>query len=244
MQRVGLLALVAASAFSLNAQIATTVNRARDGMDELRIQNNSATSLVAFVVTVKQAPRSPYSPDPPFVVFSDPLIEPAAKPLLAGEERVLMRRGAPPSRGPSVGRLLEEPIVAAGIFADGVTSGDAALLTRLVLRRSNMLLATETALEILLDAGRHNIPRNQMIRQFRTMADSLNRWYLPPEQQAGRGVYQSIVGKLMNLPEVRAGAPFPPADFVAEETATLNQQRVRLLGSQPRLSDAAFLGAR
>src|SRR5262245_16123489 len=113
MQTVGLLALLAACAFSLNAQIATTVNRARDGMDELRIRNNSATSLVAFVVTVKQAPRSPYSPDPPFVVFSDPLIEPAAQPLSAGEERVLMRRGGPPSRGPSGGRLLEEPILVA-----------------------------------------------------------------------------------------------------------------------------------
>ncbi|HXA05263.1 MAG TPA: hypothetical protein VNY30_10515, partial [Bryobacteraceae bacterium] len=49
-------------AFSLDAQITTTFNRLPDGLDEVRIRNNSATSLVAFVVSVKQAPRSSDSP--------------------------------------------------------------------------------------------------------------------------------------------------------------------------------------
>ena len=138
--------------------------------------------------------------------------------------------------------LLEEPIVAAGIFADGTTTGDAALLTRLILRRSSMLLAVETALQTLLDAGRHILPRDRLIAQFKRLADSLNRWYLPPEQQVGRGLYQSIAGKLMNLPEMQVGSPFPPSTFVAQETAALNRQRVTLLRSQPSLADAAFIG--
>src|SRR5207244_12989626 len=65
----------------------TTLNRLPDGLDEVRIRNNSATSLVAFVITVKQRPRSAYSRNAPFVVYSDPLIEPETNPLLAHEER-------------------------------------------------------------------------------------------------------------------------------------------------------------
>ena len=145
---------------------------------------------------------------------------------------------------PSGRRLLEEPIVAAGILADGTTTGDAALLTRLIWRRSNMLLAVETALETLSDAGRHNVPRDSLIQQFRKMANPLNRWYLSPEQQVGRGVYQSIIGKLMNLPQGEVGSPFPPAAFVAQETAILNRQRVILTESQPCLADAALISTR
>ena len=100
-----------------------------------------------------------------------------------------------------------------------------------------MLLAVETTLETLSDAGRRNIPRDQLITQFKKMADSLRRWYLPTEQQVGLGVYQSMIGKLMNLPDVQYGSPFPPASFVAEETAVLRQQRVILSESQPSLAD-------
>jgi hypothetical protein len=134
------------------------------------------------------------------------------------------------------------PLVTAGIFADGATTGDAALLNRLILRRCNMLQAVETALEMLSDAGRHNALRGQLIKQFKMMADSVRRWYVPPEQRVGSGVYQSIVGKLINLPEEQLGSPFPPTAFVAQETAMLNQQRVALLESQPSLADAAFIG--
>ncbi|MBI3281142.1 MAG: hypothetical protein HYZ57_15010, partial [Acidobacteria bacterium] len=201
-------------------------------------------SLVAFVVSVKQAPRSAYSSRAPFVVYSDPLIERAAKPLPAGGERVVMLRGAAPGRDRSGGHLLEEPIATAGILADGTTTGDAALLSRLILRRSNMLQAVEMALEILSDAGRHNVPRGQLIREFTKLADSVSRWYLPPEQQVGRGLYQSFIGKLVNLPEVQAGSPFPPATFVAQETAMLNRQRVALLESEPSLADAFLISTR
>jgi hypothetical protein len=75
------LASVLACGFSLDAQIITTLNRLPNGLDEVRIRNNSATSLVAFVVSVKQVPRGAGAPlaldlgasSAPFVVYSDPL---------------------------------------------------------------------------------------------------------------------------------------------------------------------------
>jgi hypothetical protein len=241
-------ASVLACAFSLCAQITTTLNHLPDGLDEVRIRNNSATSLVAFVVTVKQVPREDYSSHAAFVVYSDPLIEPATRPLPAGDERVVISSGV--ARLDPVGRpwchgacsRLEEPIVAAGILADGTTTGDAALLTRLMSRRSNMLQAVEIALEMLSDAGRHNVPRAELIAQFKKLADSVRRWYLPAEQQVGLDLYQSIIGKLVDLPEEQVGSPFPPATFVAQETAMLNRQRVTLSESQPSLADAALIG--
>lgn len=238
------MAFVLACVFSLDAQITATLNRLPNGLDEVNIRNNSAISLVTFAVAVKQATRSPTAGNPPIVVYSDPLIEPASKPLLANEERVVRVWGGvlgpdPLGRRPSPvdRRPLELPIITAGIFADGVATGDAALLTRLMWQRSNMLLAVETTLEILSDAGRRNIPREQLIGQFRKMVDALNHWYLPREQQVGRAIYQSMIGKLMNLPEGPLGSPFPPAAFVEEETTTLRQHRIALSESQPSLLD-------
>ena len=244
MNTLNSVAAVLACACSLNAQIATTLKRLPNGSEQVSIRNNSAMSLVAFVVTVSQAPRSALSSNPPIVFYSDPLIDPEARPLppsqnsmvLASEDRVVIERG-----GMSRGLVLEEPIAAAGILADGTTTGEAALLARLMLRRSNMLLAVETTLETLSDAGRHNVPRDQLIETFKKLAESVRHWYLPTEQQIGGGLYQSVAGKLMNLPEEVLGSPFPPASFVAQETALLNRQRVKLLESQPSLADMAFI---
>src|SRR5437899_1377214 len=174
MKTVISVAFLLACVFPLDAQITTTLTHLPDGMDEVRIRNNSSISLVAIVVAGKWVTRSAASPGEllrhadrtaeavarPFVVYSDPLIEPAKRPLLASEERVMMM-------GTPAGRLqawsLEEPTLTAGIFADGSTTGDAALLSRLMLRRSNMLLAVEMALEALSDAGRQGISRYQLI---------------------------------------------------------------------------------
>jgi hypothetical protein len=245
------LAFVLACAFTLDAQITAILSRLPDGSDEVRIRNESAQNVWAFVVTVRQVPLSTDAANAPFVVYSDPLVDSSAKPLRAGEERVVMRiRRVAPGRLNAFGKraagravhVLDMPIFTAGVFADGTTTGDRALLTRLMFRRSSMLLALETALETLLDAGRHNIPRDQLIDHFRNLADSLNRWYLSAGQQVGRGLYQSIVEKLEGLPEGQLGSPFPPSAFIAQETAMLNRQRVTLLESQPSLADAAFVG--
>ena len=135
--------------------------------------------------------------------------------------------------------LSAHTITTAGVFADGATAGDAALLTRLMLRRSNMLLAVEMTLEILSGAGRRNVPRDQLIQQFKNLADSVHRAYLLPEQRVGLDLYQSMIGKLMGLTELKDGTPFPPSEFVAQESARLREQRVTLLESQPSLFSLA-----
>jgi len=252
-------------AVSLDAQIVTTLNRLSNGSSEIRIRNTSSLSLTAFVISAavvgtNHADGETADNHAPYVAYYDPAIDSTMEPILSNQERTLPPVAvmcATPQRSlaavlrheeeknlPSLtwaGRTasfcyLEQPITA-GILADGSTTGDAGLLGRLMLRRSNMLLAVETALETLADAGGRNVPRDRLIEQFRKMADSMRRWYLPPEQQVGSGVYQSIVGKLMNLPEQQLGAPFPPTDFVARETGMLNRQRVILLGSKPSLAD-------
>lgn len=251
MKTVISVAFVLTCAFSLDAQITTTLNRLPDGTTEGRLRNNATVSLAAFAISVNYTTQSSTDSDP-LIVYVDPEIDAfpafnvyarkmAAGPLLPNQEFTWL-----PGHMVAMNRKNGKPIfdqpIAAGIFSDGSITGEPALLTRLMLRRSNMLLAVETAFEALSEAGRHNIPKEQLIKQFRKMADSLNRWYLPQEQQVGRGLYQSIVGKLMSLPEGAVGSPFPPSTFVAEETAMLHRRRVALLGSQPSLADIARIG--
>src|SRR5262249_53936729 len=131
--------------------------------------------------------------------------------------------------------LSQHTITTAAVFADGTTSGDTGLLTRLMLRRSNMLLAIELTLEIESEAGRRNVPRKHLIEQFKSLADSARRGSLLPEQRTGLDLYLSMIEKLMNLPEPKDGAPFPPTDFVERETAFLRQRRVPLIESPPSL---------
>ncbi len=108
------LTFVLACAFSLDAQITTTFARLPDGLDEVRVRNNSAISLVAFVVSVKQVARSTGSlptldlgaSNAPFVVYSDPLVDTGARPLPASDERLATVSGAPPGLDPPARRLL------------------------------------------------------------------------------------------------------------------------------------------
>ena len=244
MKTVTLVASVLACAFSLDAQITTTLNSRPDGSTEIRMRNNSAVSLAAFAISVNYVTRSSANNDP-LMVWVDPAIDSfpaipaitiyprqmATGPLLPNQEFTWL-----PERMLVVNPKTEKPLfeqpIAAGIFADGTTSGDAALLTRLIDRRNNMLLAVEMSLETLLDAGNPNlprVPRDQLVKQFRLMAESARRWYLPPEQHVGLGLYRSMIGKLMNLPKRQVGSPFPPPSFVTRETLILNRQRVKLL---------------
>src|SRR5258706_3925541 len=197
------MASMLACAFSLGAQITTTLNGG-----EVRIKNNSSTDLVAFAVALKRvAPNptgdiGPSAANRPNIVYSDPLVETTETPLLPNQERIVqplrmvsvppgVKIGSPRPGSPSVFSI-EQPILTAGVFADGSTMGDAGLLTRLTLRRSNMLLAVETAMETLSDAGRRNVPRDQLVAQFKKMVDFVSRRYLLQEQKIGLSIYQPI----------------------------------------------------
>lgn len=240
MRSVTAAAVLLASASSLQSQIVATLSRSPGGMPELRIRNSSAASLTAFSIGMN--PKYLDAEDrAPFLAFFDTLIDDTA-PLEPNHERTV----PVPLRlrpGRTIEDLFEPPIIVAGILSDGTTTGDAVLLTRLMVRRRNMLLAVETTLETLSDAGRRNVPRDQLTQQFRKMADSMWRWYVPLEQQVGRRLYLSIIEKLRTIPAGPVGSPFPPSAFVAAETTTLNKLRVSLLESQPSLANARLISA-
>jgi hypothetical protein len=233
--------------FSLNAQISATLQRFPARSSEVAIRNNSTGNLSAFAIRMDPvAPVAQGAADrAPFVFFIDVAVDgdrPGMRdplPLPPNQEYAVPVTGSFRAGHPV--DLFAPPIVTAAIFADGTTAGDPALLSRLMLRRSNMLQAVELVREILSDAVRHNVPRAQFIAQFQMMAGSLDHWYLPPEQQVGRTLYQAIAEKLIDMPQLQAGAPFPPAHFVEQEIATLNRRRTALLESRPGLMDAARL---
>lgn len=235
---------VLACVFSLDAQITATLKPLPGRSDVIIIRNDSAVSLVAYAISVKIGGRAS---DAPILEYVDSEIDTAEVALLPTQEHAITPAFGVPSSRSTNGKMIYSPahyewlVVTAGIFADGTTSGDAELLRRLVLRRCNMLQAVETTLDIISDAGRRNVPRDVMVSQFRKMADSLNRWYVPAEQRVGHDLYQSMMGKLLNLPDEPLGSPFPPDAFVSQESATLNRQRVELLESQPSLAVAAVV---
>jgi hypothetical protein len=247
MRAATLLAFALVHAISLRAQITATLDVRPDGVTEIRIKNTSILTLTAFAIGVtyvtpieKHRESLLIYADPEidkFPLISSPADPPRAKlPILPDQEFSWLPEFRIPSHHRSPKPSFEQPI-AAGIFEDGSVAGNTTLLTQMMQRRRSMLLAIETSFEMLSEAGLRNVPRDQLVRQFRKTADSLNRWYLLSEQQVGIGLYNSIARKLMNLPEGEIGAPFPPSDFVARETAILHQQRVTLLASQPSLAD-------
>ena len=215
----------------LAAQITTTLNRPAGRAPEIEIRNDSSALLTAFAL--RMAPNAGEDREP-FLVFRDAAVD-GTDPLAQGQKftvplPVRFRPGGPRED------LYEVPVSGAAVFAGGETTGDAALLSRLLLRRSTMLQSVDLTIDILSDAGSRNVPRRQLIDQFQKLADSVNHWYLPAEQQVGRSLYQSIVSKLMSLPEPKLGAPFPPNTFAREEMLQLNRQRTTLLESQPAIS--------
>jgi len=222
----------------------------------------TAFSAAANVTIVNQGGRKAVENRPPLMAGFDTAITSSTESLAPGQERSLLFVSFVPDHGgcSSMAMVtvssallqadqkrrniinrsgspceLGEPVTAA-IFADGSTTGDSGLLAKLMLRRSNTLLAVETTLEMLSDAGRRNVPREQLIVQFKRMVDSLQRWYLPPEQKVGLDLYQSMIGKLINLPPTKNDEPFPPNEFVERESATLRDRRVSLMESQSSLA--------
>lgn len=236
------LASALACAFSLDAQITAVLNRFPARSPEIVIRNNSTMDLTALAVSMAPVPQKAVD-SVPFIVYLNTAIDTdraavsyrlsAGLPLAPRQEFAVPVTSA--FRDGRLVDLFRPPIDTAAVFADGTTAGDPALLARLLSRRGNMLQAVELASDILKNAGRSNVPRGQLIEQFSQLADSLNHWYLAPEKQVGRTLYQSIVEKLMSLPPPHLGSAFPPTAFVEQETAMLNRQRTNLLESRPGL---------
>jgi hypothetical protein len=234
---------VLACAMPLNAQVSAVLNRAGGRPPEVEIRNDSALNLTAFAIRMAPIDQGAESPAP-FVFFLDATVDREGLMPLTPKGTYGVAVPARIRLGQMPESLYGTPVVTAAIFADGTTTGDPLWVARLVLRRCNMLQAVELARDMLSAAGRHNVPRAQLVGQFQQMADSMNHWYLPPEQQVGRSVYQSIVAKLMGLPDMAFGAAFPPTAFVEQELAALSRQRTVLTESPPALGMGASLVAR
>ncbi len=250
--------LFIASAIACTAQIGTTLNRLPTGEIQITIRNNSDRTLTAFAVSAHVIPVQPASgirdtSSTLWAAYHDSSIDLAMNAGPPNHERTIYGRvGCRPPMGlwTKEGNKAspvancdqyEEPLTTAGIYADGSTTGNPVLLTRLMLRRSSMLMAIDTASAALSESGKHNYPRAQLVDQFRKLVDSVSGWYLFPEQQIGRDLFESIVGKLKNLPQGELGEPFPPTAFIEEETARLKQMRIALWDSQPSLADGGAL---
>jgi hypothetical protein len=258
MKNLLLIASWIACTCSVHAQISTTLNRLPTGEVKITVRNNSDRSLTAFAVGANVIPANSAAgirnaSDALWVAYHDSAIDLTMKDLFPNQERTIpgrvrciLAKGPWPDKGNKVIPAsncdqLEEPLATAGIYSDGSTTGNAVLLTKLMLRRSSMLLAIDSASAALSEAGKHNNPRGQLVEQFKKLVDSASGWYLFPEQQIGRDLFESIIGKLKNLPQGELGEPFPPTAFIEEETARLKQMRVALWESQPSLADGGAL---
>ena len=218
--------LLTAIACSLHGQITVTETRTPSGTLIFKVKITSDVALTAAAVSYRIEGR-----DSPEFWYLDELTDEAApkREFEIGPRQIIPRGGKAP-----VLTVSQQPVTAA-IFHDGTTTGAPDLIRRLVWRRCNLLQAVELSLETISEAGRHNVSRTRMIAEFKRLSTSARRWYLPPEQQMSAGVYQTIVGKLINLPEPPLGSAFPPAEFVEQETERLNRQRTVLLESKPNL---------
>jgi hypothetical protein len=138
---ISALALLACASF-LEAQIVASLNRSAAGTPEVRIRNDAAVSLAAFAVAMNPSAES--DDRTPFLAFFDTVLDDTT-PLDPKRERAVpvLFRSRP---GKQIEALFDLPIITAGIFSDGTTTGDAVLLTRLIERRSNMLLAVHSRL--------------------------------------------------------------------------------------------------
>jgi hypothetical protein len=240
--------LLAACAAAASAQVAATVGLAPDGSTEITLRNDGPVELTAYAIRVTYHTQQPEF-DGPIVVYVDPVLDtrPVPRPPTSRTESGPIAPGgeftflAGNMVAYNLGRgrpVFDQPIVA-GIFADGSTTGDTGLLTLLMLRRSNMLAAVETSLEILTAAAQRGTPPAEVAQQLDTIAATLRHWYLPKEQTVGLELYESIIARVMALPEERADEPSPLSTLVAEERPALLQRRALLLGARPGLAAAS-----
>src|SRR5260370_26006854 len=153
MKAVISLASVLACAFSLNAQITAVIKRFPARSPEIEIRNNSTVSLTAFAIGT-----------PPLMLYvdtavaTDPLVSHllnTTMPLLPNQRYAIPLPARSRSR-PPLEDLSEPPIVTSGVFADGTTTGDPALLARFITRRANMLRAVRSARLYPSHAARRN----------------------------------------------------------------------------------------
>jgi hypothetical protein len=161
MKAVISLATLFGCALSLDAQITAALNRLSDGSIEVRIRNDSAVSLTAFAIRVDHATTSGMGDTRRTMyidrdtVYVDTAIDASLRALQPAQEHAykphLRGRGPAPlpqvlsderKQLPKQIDLSEYTVIISGVFADGNTSGDTGLVTRLMLRRSNMLLVS------------------------------------------------------------------------------------------------------
>src|SRR5438874_1933665 len=91
-----------ASALSMDAQVAATLNRSIAGSIEIRVRNNSTKNLTAAAVKISRATDSASAGVSlqPEIVYLDTAIDTAAAPVAANQERPfpahLLARGPRP----------------------------------------------------------------------------------------------------------------------------------------------------
>lgn len=241
MKAINLFGLLLGCVFSLNAQVIARVSQLPNGSNRITIRNNGVVPLAAYAIAanVRGGGHSQVE------VYSDLTVAPLSRNQEVTETMSIWCGDADQS-ALAFARInlkqkkrlcgLEQPRIG-GVLANGGTIGDPVLLMRVLLRRRSTLLALDTTLDRLSNAGRFNITRGQLIREFERMVDSRSRGSLLPEQDSGREIYQEMVGTLMNLEKGRQGSITPPSSFLAQQSAIFRQQRCALLASQPNLAN-------
>ena len=97
----------------------------------------------------------------PLILYGDAEIDPSMVPLLAGQEHAISEaRRFVMRNGKQTYAIFDQAAITVATYSNGTTTADAALLDGLMLRLRNMLHSVEVALDLLSDAGKHNLMRD------------------------------------------------------------------------------------